>query len=236
MKYELIKDDFIIVNGNTKLFRVKYLANNELGGYIESEKNLSQNGDCRVLGNARVYGNAWLYDDAQVFGDTFVSGNAHVCGNAFVSGDACVFGDTWVFGNAHVFGDARVFGNTFVYGKAQVFDDARVFGDAHVCGNARVFGNAWVHCNARVFDDAQVCGDDWDISPLQIKGSRHYLNASKHGFIQIGCLELSVKEWKEKRVSIGEYEKYTPKEIEEYGLYIDLFEKWFELNNLKEKK
>jgi len=200
MKYELIKDDFIINDSGVKLFRIKYLANNELGGYIQSEDNLSQEGSCRVLGDARVFGNARVFCDAQVFDD------------------------------------ARVFGNTFVYGKAQVFDDARVFGDAWVYGNARLYGNARVFGNAQVFCDAQVCGDNWEISPLQIKGSRLYLNASRYGYIKIGCLELSVKDWKEKRVSIGEGEKYTPKEIEEYGLYIDLFEKWCELNNLKEKK
>ena len=45
----------------------------ELGGWIESEKNLSQEGNAWVYGNAEVYGNAVVY------------GNAEVCGNARVT-------------------------------------------------------------------------------------------------------------------------------------------------------
>ena len=45
----------------------------EMGGYLEKESNLSQDGDAWVSGDARVYGNARVYGDARV------SGNAVVC-------------------------------------------------------------------------------------------------------------------------------------------------------------
>jgi len=72
------------------------VAKGELGGYIEKEENLSQDG------------NAWVYGDAQVSGNAWVSGNAQVYGDAWVSGDAQVSGDAWVYGDAQVYGDARV--------------------------------------------------------------------------------------------------------------------------------
>ena len=84
----------------------------ELGGYVEKEENLSNDGNAWVAGDARVYGNAW------------------------VAGDARVYGNAWVYG------DARVFGNARVYGDAEVFGNARVYGDAGVFGNAGVFGDA----------------------------------------------------------------------------------------------
>ena len=80
MKYEILKDEFIEFDGR-KLYRIKALKDfhnvkeGEFGGYIESEQNLSQEGDAWVCGNARVYGNAWVY------GDAWVSGNAWVFGN-----------------------------------------------------------------------------------------------------------------------------------------------------------
>ena len=73
-KYELT-DETIEVYG-TALHRIKALKDfgnvkkGELGGYVESERNLSQEGNCWVYGNALVYGNAK------------VCGNAEVCGNA----------------------------------------------------------------------------------------------------------------------------------------------------------
>ena len=72
MKYELIINDSITVN-NINLFRIKALKSfsnvgvNELGGYIQSEKNLSN------TGNAWVYDNAWVFDDARVYGNAQVS-------------------------------------------------------------------------------------------------------------------------------------------------------------------
>ena len=59
----------------------------EIGGWIESEKNLSQDGNAWVYGDARVSG------DAEVYGNAWVSGDARVYGNAEVSGDARVYGD-----------------------------------------------------------------------------------------------------------------------------------------------
>ena len=80
----------------------------DLGGYIESEKNLSHegrawvSGSAIVTGNAYVFGNARVYGMARVYGDARVTEDAHVYDNAIVSGNA------WVSGSAIVSGDARV--------------------------------------------------------------------------------------------------------------------------------
>lgn len=72
-KYELT-DETIEVYG-TALHRIKALKDfgnvkkGELGGYVESERNLSQEGNCWVYGDAKVYGNAWVYGNAEVCGD-----------------------------------------------------------------------------------------------------------------------------------------------------------------------
>jgi hypothetical protein len=103
-KYELLVEDTITFFG-VQLFRIKALISfsgiekGEVGGYIASEKNLSQSG------------NAWVYGDALVYGDAKVYGNAKVSGNAWVSDDAKVYGNAWVYGNALVYGDAKVYGS-----------------------------------------------------------------------------------------------------------------------------
>ena len=80
-KYELLVEDTITFFG-VQLFRIKALISfsgiekGEFGGYVASEKNLSQSGNAWVYGNARVYGNAWVYGDADyiVFKNTWSSG------------------------------------------------------------------------------------------------------------------------------------------------------------------
>ena len=123
-KYRLTEETTKV--GNRPLYRIQALRDfgnvkeGDIGGYIESEKNLSQDGNAWVSGDARVYGNACVY------------------GNAWVSGDARVYGDVWVSGDAWVYGNAWVSGNAWVYGNARVSDDARVSGNARVYGNADI--------------------------------------------------------------------------------------------------
>lgn len=68
----------------------------DVGGWIESENNLSQFGNAWVSGNARVSGDARVSDNARV------SDDARVYGDARVSGNACVYGNAYVYGNARV--------------------------------------------------------------------------------------------------------------------------------------
>ena len=99
-KYRLTENQ--IKHGEKILYQIEALKDfgmvkaGDLGGYIESEENLSQDND------AWVSGNAWVVSNARV------SGNAWVDGNAQVSGAAQVSGNAWVYGNAQVSGDAEV--------------------------------------------------------------------------------------------------------------------------------
>ena len=87
-KYELIPSDM------PKLYRVRALRDfahvikGDVGGYIESEGNLSHDG------------NAWVHGNARVYGDACVSGNALVYGDAQVSSvkDYIVFKNWWTSG------------------------------------------------------------------------------------------------------------------------------------------
>lgn len=71
-KYEILKEDSIKV-GNHTLYRIKALrefgdvAAGELGGYIESEKNLSHRGSC------------WIYNDSKVYEDAEISNHTTFC-------------------------------------------------------------------------------------------------------------------------------------------------------------
>lgn len=122
-KYELIPSDM------EGLYRIKALKDfndvkkGDIGGYIQSENNLSQLGDCWIYDNAFVCGNAIVRDDARVFANAQICGNAYLHGNAKVCGDAHVYGDTEVSGNAEVSGDARIWGNADVSGDAIISSD-----------------------------------------------------------------------------------------------------------------
>ena len=104
-KYKLT-DECMQYEGH-KLYRIQSLRSfsdvkeGELGGYIESEDNLSHGWMC------------WVYEEAKVFGNAEVSGDAKVCGNAKVYGKAEVRGDAKVYKN----GDYIVFKNWWSSGR-----------------------------------------------------------------------------------------------------------------------
>ena len=141
-KYEFVPGDEITIEPGRTVKRIRALVAiaafdvsvGDLGGYVESEKNLAQ-----VSSDARVSSDAWVYGDARVSGNALVYGYAQVSGNGRVYGDARVSGNALVYGDAQVYGDARVSGNALVYGDAQVSGNALVYGDAQVSGNGLIF-------------------------------------------------------------------------------------------------
>ena len=104
MKYKITEETKIFL-GKTlhRIVCVTAFANvsaGDTGGWIESGKNLDQDGDAWVSGNARVYGNARVSGYARVYGDAWVSGNAQIYGDAQVEkiDDYTVLKNTWSSG------------------------------------------------------------------------------------------------------------------------------------------
>ena len=89
----ILTDETFEISGCT-LHRIKAVRDfgnvceGELGGFIQSENNLSHEGDAWVYHNAKVYGEAIVYDDAVVYDDARVHGDARVYNNAAVFGNA----------------------------------------------------------------------------------------------------------------------------------------------------
>lgn len=89
-KYELT-DESILFEGST-LYRIRALMDfgsvriGDIGGWVESESNLSQDGACWVCGDARVLGNAVVLDNATVSDSVTLEGNTVVRDYADISG------------------------------------------------------------------------------------------------------------------------------------------------------
>ena len=195
-KYELTAE--FIEQWGKKLFRIKALISfgsveaGELGGYVEKEDNLAQDGDAWVCDDAWVYGNARVCDDARVYG------NARVCGNARVYGDAEVYGNAWVYGNARVYGDAEVYGNAEVCGNADYLLIGRIGSrfsfttffknkDKGITVSCGCFLGTIAEFRAKVTDThgnnkhAKMYNLAADMAELQILGEEHFdkLNTNK---------------------------------------------------------
>lgn len=110
-KYELVHSDKIVHEGR-ELTRIRALKDipfhsvkaGDLGGYIEKESNLSQNGgawvsdQAAVYGNAQVYGNAIIRDNAQVYGAALIGESAQIKGHSEIKYLAIIGASTIIDG------------------------------------------------------------------------------------------------------------------------------------------
>ena len=241
-KYRLIPEDCKI-NYGRKLYRIEALKDfgvikaGELGGYIESENNLSFDGEAWVCENAEVF------DDARICNDALINGNARIYGNAIVSNKAAVGGNALIYGNAlicdevcvydkaYVCGNVLVCNNAIIRGNAVVSGSARIEGNALICENARIYGNVMIRGNATIYSNA-VLGDnviiekdtDWfTVGPI---GSRNgfttfALNKDKSIYVFCGYFHGNIDEFEK---AVEETHKGTKYE-EEYKLAIALAKK-----------
>lgn len=185
-KYELTSETLQYA-GHT-LHRIKALRDfgiintGELGGWIESEKNLSQ------------VDNAWVYGDAMVYDDAIVSDNARVYCNAKV------------YDNANVCGNAIIRDHVRVFGNVLVSDNADIFHHAIICGYVEVRGNAEIR-NAKVYDNK-----DYIVFKNFWSSGRYFTWTRSNNKWCVGCFygtgeELIKKAYADSEISGREYER-----------------------------
>lgn len=120
----------------------------DIGGWIESEKNLSQKGDAWIMHNAIIFDNAIVSDNALVYEGARVMDQAKVFGEAYVGGESVVKDC------AKVYGYARVDGFSDIRNNARVFENARVNGYAMICDEAEVSG--WAKVEGKMYDESKI--------------------------------------------------------------------------------
>ena len=98
---------------SSKLYRIKSCINfttvsghevkkGDLGGWVEKEENLSQDGTAWIFDDAEVCGNAKILDSAVVCGNAKVFNDAEICGDVEVCGDAVISKNAYIFSLKHL--------------------------------------------------------------------------------------------------------------------------------------
>jgi carbonic anhydrase/acetyltransferase-like protein (isoleucine patch superfamily) len=170
-KFELTQQRMTIKKGLT-LHRIRALRDfacikkGDLGGWVESEHNLSTDynlawisNNARVYGAARVIGDAWISGNAQIYGQALISEEANVDGNAMVYGYSLISDCASVGEGVRIFGEAKIIGNARVSGEAQIYEDAMVSGYALVRERAKIHGKAKVYGEVNFFGNAEACAE-----------------------------------------------------------------------------
>lgn len=161
-KYELVMEDTIKHNTHYDLFRIRALKDipihgvkiGDLGGYIESPFNLSQEGSCWVTDNAKVSELSQVKDSALIKNDASIENSSIIKGRAIISDKAHVV-------NSVIGGDVRVGGTTTII-NSSFKDKAEAFGETN--DNRPLIIETQVSNNAKILDramvtDSTICGN-----------------------------------------------------------------------------
>ena len=157
MKY-ILTDETLIYKGKT-LRRIKRLFDNLLGGFLESESNLSHDGSCFVYDNAkamdqaRVLGNAGICNNSEVFDNAMIGDDSEVLGFATVGGLSNILGKSIVSGFSRINGSVTII-DSYIYDYSDVKENSSLK-NAHITGNSRVMGSAQIE-NSSITGSAKV--------------------------------------------------------------------------------
>ena len=158
-KYKILYDDKKEVYDDVFVYRVQALKHfsdvkaGDIGGYVQSENNLSQEGDC------------WIYDDAIAYNNSKIIDNAKVCNKAILADNAIVMEDATVKDEAYIVGNGNILGKAVISEYSYIEDfsvikDATILGTAEV-SNSDIVGNVIVKSGCRVAD-CYIGTDGWD--------------------------------------------------------------------------
>lgn len=163
-KYEILKTNTYNMNGKT-LYRIIAIRNfgdikkGEIGGFVESERNLSHNGNCWIHDDAKVYEKGKVYGDAQIYDHSMVYGKAKVYGHAKL------FKSSLVTENAKIYGSSCLTGFTAIRHKVRIYGNAKI-ADAMISNETKVYGNVIVDTggviiqgNSKIYGSSYISGD-----------------------------------------------------------------------------
>ena len=148
-KYQILYYDKkqVFEEDGPTVYRIKALRDigsdvkkGDLGGYIESEKNLSIDGDCWVYDNACVFEDARVLKNAKVKDESIIAGHAIITDNAITEQESCIFGYTMIGGNVRTTFMFRIYSPTVFLGNSILkgHEDYLLFKPEHRIINALI--------------------------------------------------------------------------------------------------
>ena len=134
-KYEILMDkkNTIEFEGRT-LYRIRALRDfndvkkGDLGGYVEAESNLSQEGDCWIYNNAksmdnsRMYGNSRMYDDSKMYNSS------------------AMHEDSEMYDNSEMFDNSEIYDSSIMHDNCRMYNDSEMYGDSELNNKAKLYG------------------------------------------------------------------------------------------------
>ena len=164
-KYRIIENSSIDFNGQ-KIYQIEslksfycqgvFIESGARGGWIASEKNLSQEDSCWVNDSAIVADNAVVCDNALVSNYAVIKDNATIAGFSVISDSVTIKDKATIMGSAHISGRAIVYGNATICGESLIKDIVMISGATIIEDKVIVSGGSVITGKSNICSSVQI--------------------------------------------------------------------------------
>ena len=233
----------------------------DLGGWIESEDNLSQEGNCWIHDNVKVCNHARVYDNAIIGGNVLITNSAKIHDTAFIYNrnkdrrmvicdNAEIYGATRINGSGHIRDNATIYGFTTITSRDFSMSELASIGsdefynkilinvdDLTISKNAKISGYVDIHEHILKVGKNALIKNSNDVIVSGFIGSRQdrttfYKGSDGSIYASVGCFNGRLDELVE---AVNNTHKKNYIYRNEYLITIDYAKKMFDMYTTAKK-
>ena len=171
------------------LYRIKALRNfgdvkkGDIGGFVESEYNLSHEGNCWIYNNAKAMDNSRIYDNSKMYNNSKMYGHSEMHDNSEMYEDSVMYNDSRIYDNSAMYNNSKMRDNSVMYNNSKMCNNSEMHNNSMLCDNSRMHGNSKMYDYSRMYNNS-----------VMYDYSRIYNNSEMHDYSRMyGDSELNNK-------------------------------------------
>ena len=148
-----------------KLYRIKALKDfsdvkkGDLGGWVFSKNNLSQEGDCWIYNNAKCMDNARMYDNSTMFDRSEMHDNTIMYDYSRMHGNSAMYDYSKMYGNSAMYGYSRMLDYTTMYGNSEMHDYSKMCDNSEMHEGSKMYNNSIISEHGEMWKNGVLDGD-----------------------------------------------------------------------------
>nr|DAY45809.1 MAG TPA: hypothetical protein [Crassvirales sp.] len=253
-KYKILTEETKQHKGRT-VYRIQALKDfadvkaGDKGGWIETEDNLSQAGNCWIYDKSIVHDNAQVRENAKVKGKSYIGGNSFITDSTLISGEVFVTGNLYMCDSSSIIGKVSIKGKASLYQYSSIRNGVIIWGLVYLWGNSSLEENLTIYSNVELDFNAKIKGNFIIKEPLILKkvtitskedylvfkntwsSNRYFTYIIPTKMWSVGCFygtgkELIKKAYKDSKESGDKYKAYVELVEKLYPTKQSLWEKF----------
>ena len=167
-KYEILMDEENTIKcGSHTLHRIKALRDfgdvkkGDLGGYVESEYNLSHEGNCWIYDDAKAMDYSRMYDDSKMYDDSEMYDNSAMYNNSEMYDNSEMHNYSKMYDNSEMHDCSKMHNYSKMHDYSNIYDYSNMYNNSRMYGNSAMYGYGELNNNDQLYGKLVSKVDDF---------------------------------------------------------------------------